>query len=256
MPERFPATMTWFRRASILVSSIILGAGLYSAPAHAEELPVLGGGMKVTTNGTGWCSMGSVGYDDNGRMVGLIAGHCMTEPGAPVMLCANQVQDFFNTECGEDKRVLGHYSTTTISSGYDTTTNEIVDWTLDYAVIELDPAAVTLTNMTPHGLAINKIGPHPKVLDTVCKDGSRTGKSCGPAGQVDNNSINTWGYAWFGDSGSPALVGDGLVGFTSTLAPNVLGPFVYSGVHGALADIAEQGSDAVGIGFEPYTPAT
>lgn len=247
--------MTWFRRASILACSIVLGAGLYSAPAQAEELPVFGGGMKVTTDGGGWCSMGSVGYDDLGRAVGLIAGHCMHAPGDRVFLCQDQVQHE-PPNCGGRQVEVGQYSTTSISSGYDTTTNEVVDWTLDYAVIELDTTKVQLTNKTPRGLEINKIGPVPKALDIVCKDGSRTGKSCGPVGQSANNTINTWGYAWFGDSGSPAVIGDGLVGFTSTLAPNIFGPFQYSGVHGALADIASHGPNTLGIGFEPYTPAT
>lgn len=248
--------MTWFRRASFIICSIVLGAGLYSAPAQAADpLPVFGGGMKVTTDGGGWCSMGSVGYDDLGRAVGLIAGHCQHKVGDPVFLCQDQKQHE-PPNCGGRLVKVGKYSPTSISSGYDTATNQVVDWSLDYAVIELDTSAVQLTNKTPNGLTINKIGPVPKVFDFACKDGKRTGKSCMPLTQVKDNVYSAWGLAWFGDSGSPLVVGDGLVGFTSTINPtNVIGPVAWSGVHGALADIASHGPTTVGIGFEPYTPA-
>lgn len=234
------------KRLTAILAALALACLAGQGASDAQPTAPISGGVKVTTNGTAFCSLGAVGHDDAGRSVAMIAGHCMEKLGDPVYLCTDQTVNPLAPACGKGT-FIGTYRTA--STGRVDT--PVTDWSLDYAAIELAPGLALQSN-TPRGLRVDGIAAAPpKFGQIVCKDGGRTGNSCGMVlGQPSGNVINTWGHAWFGDSGSPAVVGTKLVGFTSTLAANPLGPFQYVGVHGALVDMASQGP-VVGRGFTP-----
>ncbi|SDH06976.1 hypothetical protein SAMN05444695_10185 [Rhodococcus triatomae] len=236
----------------LLVPTLALVAAPPSGTAPSPRVTI-SAGVKVTTDGVRWCSLGPVGHDRADRAVALLAGHCMDRLGDPLFLCADQTQGA--TACGRaaEPGVIGSYAT--VSSGFDAEAGEIVDWNIDYSVVALDPAVTALDAVTPNGLVVERIGEWPALgRDIACKDGRRTGKTCGLTLSLDRNVIGTWGAAWFGDSGSPLLVGTGVVAITSTIDPNPAGPFSYVGLAGILEDLEARGGDPVGAGFVPVPP--
>ncbi|WP_250888150.1 S1 family peptidase [Rhodococcus sp. WY5] len=172
----------------------VVGGGVASA---APSVP-LGGGSGIVLPDTdhanphvsGLCTLTAVGYDDAGSLVGLTAGHCGV-PGDRVV-----------AEYDEGAGVVGRFR-------YSSPVTDI-------AVIDLDDAMVTPLR-TVGGTTINGIGAAPTPGTIVCKEGRKTGTTCGV----------TWGYdqvygeivehacSMHGDSGGPVVVGDRLVGVVS-----------------------------------------
>ncbi|GAA3068347.1 hypothetical protein GCM10020254_10110 [Streptomyces goshikiensis] len=82
---------------------------------------------------------------------------------------------------------------------------------LDYAVIKLDESRVAATS-TVGGVTIASIGAPPANGTRMCKQGHRTGLTC--AIKLGTNGIWFTHLIWTdgGDSGSPVVVGQTLVG--------------------------------------------
>lgn len=234
--------MKMIKLITLLIASIGLIFGL-AAPANAA--PLLSGGMKITANGENFCSLAAVGSDDQGRKVALSAGHCMNGRGLGVDLykCLDQT---VGTGCG-----LGEFigRTATASSGFNFTTLNQDNVELDYLVVELVPDAV-LSKTTPRGLVIDGVGPNPAPFSGIaCKDGSRTGKTCGVVLSNMGNLVGSWQYVNKGDSGSPLTFNNKIVGITSHIdALKPWAPFNFAGMDGIMADLNAQ-TGAVGHGF-------
>ena len=221
-------------RMRVIVAAVFAVAAASFGTADAAPLVDISGGMSITNEAaTTLCSLGAVGYDDFGNLVGLTAGHCDPGDGAPVYLGLNHK--------------IGPVGTFATHSA--TPAGQVPPLELDYAVILLDPAKVHPISTTPNGLRIDHIGPVPRQWNWACKDGQTTGLTCGPVWSADGNRVDGYIVVAPGDSGSPLVVGTGLVGFTSRFG-YVLPPFMFNGIHRDLADIASQG-DVIGRGFEP-----
>lgn len=224
----------------------ILGL-LFALTPAANAAPVLSGGMKVTSNGENFCSLAAVGTDDQNRKVALSAGHCMNGRGlgTDLFLCVDQT---VGVGCGKGEYIG---KTATASSGFNQTTLNQDNVGLDYLVVELTPDAV-LRNTTPRGLLINGVGPNPAPFSGIaCKDGARTGKTCGAVLSNSGNLVGSWQYVNKGDSGSPLTFNNKIVGITSHIdALKPWAPFNFAGMDGIMADLNAQ-TGAVGHGFTP-----
>lgn len=162
---------------------------------------VLGGGSGIAIGeddpaGLWLCTLTTVGYDRAGRPVGITAGHC-GNPG-------ERIRAETALGAGEVGRIV------------DT------DYYWDWAVIEFDPAKVTLVRAVGPAVVAG-IGARPAVLQTVCKNGRTTGFSCGPVWENLSGGFSSHVCADYGDSGSPVLVGDRLVGMIVSGDPYILG---------------------------------
>lgn len=235
------------RLLAAAVAVVGLTFGL-APPGSAAEPVILSGGMKVTHGGESFCSLATVGTDDQGRKVALSAGHCMNGGGLglELYLCLDQST---GPNCGGAGAYIGE--TATASTGYNLQTLNQDNVQIDYLVAELVPDAV-LSKTTPNGLQINSIGPLPRPwLDNGCKDGGRTGKTCGVITARNQNLVQSWAFVNEGDSGSPLVVNGKIAGITSHI--NWIGwngPFNYAGMAGIMADLNSQ-AGVVGHGFVP-----
>lgn len=206
-----------------------------------------GPGDSITSDGGppagSWCTVAAVGYDDLNNLVAITAGHCTTRP--------NQHQEVFlsgKTDIG----AIGTYETiNTIWPGFPSTQFP-ANSSKDYAVIKLDTNKITPRNTTPNGTLINAIGPAPVPWrDIMCKYGQVSLTTCGLVMNYENTTIRSWATIIPGDSGGPVTIDGKWVGLNSAVNPLVAPPFQFTGVEGILADIASQGPNTIGIGFEP-----
>ncbi|WP_333618185.1 peptidase S1 [Dietzia sp.] len=164
--------------AAALLASVL--SAFFAAPsAHAK--PVLGGGTPILTHaGQALCTATAAGYDRNGSPVAFTAGHCSSGLGEEVQV--------------EGAGVVGNV----------VARNEI----LDYTVFSVDPSKVDIVRQG----GVNDRGAPPNQGDTICKLGAKTGYTCGPTWQVEDNTIYSQVCAGRGDSGGPVMNGDRLVG--------------------------------------------
>lgn len=161
-----------------LTASIGLADGVASADGQ-----VLGGGAGIVVAGN-YCTLGTIGHDKTGALVGFTAGHC-GGPGAEVV-----------AEGG------GPVGSVVASDGG-----------LDYAVIKLDPAKVAPTANFA-GFPINGIGPDPDFREPACTQGAATGNVCGHIGSIRGPGPKVTMHAPFqsGDDGRPVTCDGLLVG--------------------------------------------
>ena len=127
----------------------VLLAGLLTPTAAADGTILLGGGAGIVVDGS-YCTLGTIGHDNTGALVGFTAAHC-GGPGAQVVA---------------------------EGSGVRVGTVAAANGALDYSVIKFDPAAVTPTANFA-GFPINGIGPDPDYHQPACKQGGATGAICG-----------------------------------------------------------------------------
>jgi hypothetical protein len=236
---------TWhrwlLRVAGVLVALAALVASSTSI-ANADDPVPLGGGSGLVINGDTLCTLTSIGNDNRGNLIGFTSAHC-GGPGATV-----------GAEGVDGAGVLGK-----MVAGNDS---------LDYAVIQFDPAKVRPVNNV-NGFEIDGLGPDPVTGDIACKLGRTTGYSCGvtwgPGDQPGTIVSQVCGQP--GDSGAPVTVNNRLVGmihgaFAEDLPTCVIKfiplhtPAVAMSINAQLADIAAK--NRPGSGFVPVggTPAT
>lgn len=209
------------------------------ATARADGLVPLGGGSGIVIDGDTFCTLTTIGNDNQGNLIGFTSAHC-GGPGAQVA-----------SEAAQGAGVVG-----TMVAGNDG---------LDYAVIQFDPQKVQPVNSVD-GFEIDGIGPDPAFGEIACKLGRTTGQSCGVTwgpGQEPGTIVNqVCGQP--GDSGAPVTVNNMLVGmihgaYTEDLPTCVVKfvplhtPAVTMSINAQLADIAAK--NRPGTGFVPVGAA-
>lgn len=161
----------------------LVGAGT----AQAAENAVVGGSSGLVFNNNAVCSLTMIGYDSEGRLVGLTAGHC-----APT-------GSRFGAERFLDAGVIGTVAYSDDGEG------------LDFAVLQFDSAKVTPVRNVG-STTIAGLGAAPAPGEPVCTSGRSSRFDCGVVwGSLDGTMINQ-SCSKPGDSGGPVTVGDRLVG--------------------------------------------
>ncbi len=207
----------------VVIAALIgyLGVGTSAAAPPA----VMGGGTGIILGNEALCTLTAIGHDNSGRLVGLTAGHC-GEPGYEIV-----------PERRQDVGIVGHM----VGKSRE----------LDYAVIEFDPAKVVPVNRIGP-VTITTVGSPANFPDVVCKQGLRTGNTCGVVWGDLLQTNETWTQMCViqGDSGSPVVRGTTLVGMVNAyLGVACLGPELGTDIDIILADLNAHGG--VGAGFRP-----
>ncbi|MBZ6477921.1 S1 family peptidase [Streptomyces griseocarneus] len=165
------------------------------------------------------CTLTAVGRDRAGNLVGLTNAHCFIDDKGNKLVGEKVYRDTSPAGTAAapapipDSRpdlATGAIGTVT----YVSTPNNLLNTGpkgLDYAVILLDETRVAPTN-TVDGVTITSIGAPPANGTRMCKQGHRTGLTCGI--KLGTNGIWFTHLIWTngGDSGSPVVVGQTLVG--------------------------------------------
>lgn len=178
------------------------------------------------------CTLGVVGTDEQGRKVGITAGHC-GQPGDKVW--------------SADSWQVG-------PTGTVVTSNQLHD----YSVIEL--GSNTEITRSYNGVTVNSVGGPVAPGDVLCKQGVATGHTCGNVWAADEGLHITQVCAMMGDSGAPVLAGDRMVGMVSggvlgnprlacqtPLQGQLFMPTASQTIDSVLADVDARGG--VGAGF-------
>ncbi|GAA4746072.1 S1 family peptidase [Gordonia alkaliphila] len=183
--------------AAIIAAILSLtGIGLGTSTAATPKTS-LGGGSGILVlkggNSASACTVTAVGHPtsgaNKGRLIALTAGHC-GKPGQQIL-----------SERAQNRGVIG-----TITRSYSD---------IDVAVIELDAAKVRPVR-TVGGVTIKRISTRPVSFPTiVCKEGRTTGNTCGVTWFSDRTAHFSQMCVIEGDSGSPVVVGDTLVGMVN-----------------------------------------
>ncbi len=160
-----------------------------------EDLP-RGGGSGILVlkggNSAAACTLTTIGRSKTGKLIGITAGHCGTPPGQKVY-----------SETFQDR---GQAGTITYSAS-----------DLDMAIIEMDASRVVPLR-TVRGVTIRSVDP-PRPIGfpptIACKEGRTTGNTCGIAWFSEGDVHLSQLCVIEGDSGSPVVVGDRLVGMVN-----------------------------------------
>jgi len=183
----------WTRFFGIAMTEVLIAAALalvggpLSPAASADGQVTLGGGAGIVVNGS-YCTLGTIGRDHAGELVGFTAGHCRG-PGAPVV-----------AEGADNRGPVG--TVAAVGDG------------MDYGVIKFDPAKVTPTNNVA-GFAINGIGPAPDWHAHACTNGAANGIQCGGIASIPGpGPRSAMNHAVFlpGNDGGPVTSNDLLIG--------------------------------------------
>ncbi|MDG3011083.1 trypsin-like peptidase domain-containing protein [Rhodococcus sp. D2-41] len=212
-----------------VVAAAAVAATVGVMPANAAPAKaVLGGGSGIIINGDVACTLTTIGHDAQNNLVGITAGHC-GDPGAKVV-------PEFDAAAG----VVGTF----VKS----------DPNLDYAVIQFDPNKVLPVDRIG-GLTISRIGAPANFPNIACKEGRTTGNTCGITWMTDLPDNATWTQICVmeGDSGSPVVVGNTLVGMVNAyLELPCVGPEVGTTMQSIMADVNKNPAPGgVGRGFVP-----
>lgn len=144
---------------------------------------LFGPGTPIFIGGNKMCTLAVAGYDQQGRKIGITAGHCGTV-GAQV------------------------FSADAPKAGVAGTVVQVVP-ELDFAVIQFNDTA-QLTR-TYNGVTVNSLGGTQVFGQQTCKKGVATGFTCGVAWDAYNSQV----CAMQGDSGAPMFQGDRLISVVS-----------------------------------------
>ena len=177
---------------AVLAAVLLAGWGSGSATAAPAKI-YLGGGSGILVlkggNSAAACTLTTIGNAKTGELIGITAGHC-GKPGQKV------VSETFQSR--------GQAGTITYSDPKE-----------DVAIIEFDRSRVvplrTVRSVTIRGIDTRPIG-FPTV---ACKEGRTTGSTCGVAWFSDGDVHFSQMCVIEGDSGSPVVVGDKLVGMVN-----------------------------------------
>ncbi|MFZ2512155.1 MAG: serine protease [Gordonia sp. (in: high G+C Gram-positive bacteria)] len=192
--------------AAIVATILSLTVGVGSAQA-APPKTAIGGGSGILVlkggNSAAACTVTAVGRPtsgpNQGQLIALTAGHC-GRPGQSVL-----------AESAQNRGVIGVFQQS---------------WTdIDVGVIKLDSTRVRPVR-TVGGVTIKRLNTTPITFPTIiCKEGRTTGHTCGITWFSDSQAHFSQMCVIEGDSGSPVVVGDTLVGmvnayyFVSCLGP-------------------------------------
>jgi len=217
------------------VTTIAVASAVTVAPivgvAAADGHVVLGGGAGIVVEGS-YCTLGTIGHDKTGDLVGFTAGHC-GGPSAPVV-----------AEGADNHGPVG--------------TVAVVGDGLDYGVIKFDPAKVTPTANFA-GFAVNGIGADPDWHAHACTNGAANGIQCGGIASIPGpGPRSAMNHAVFqpGNDGGPITSDDLLIGLVQngqTVNADPTIPRVdfthYTKFSAIMNDVNAKGSP--GAGFSP-----
>lgn len=185
----------------LVTSALAVAASLFLSPVavaapQATLTVTVPGAFLVSTaiagNGQPYqCTAGFAVRDAMGAGV-LTAGHCRRDPVNPAVLQRTPGGD----------RVIGAYVRDEVGAG-----SGFARWR-DAALVRLDPA-VTPAGIVG-GLPVTRVA-DPAELSAdpppvLCKDGSRTGHSCGPVTAVNATTVSFRAWDDLGDSGAPVYL--------------------------------------------------
>ncbi|MFD0366260.1 hypothetical protein ACFQZZ_32905 [Nocardia sp. GCM10030253] len=220
--------------------TVLATVGFPGSATAADQRAALGGGSGIVLGGQSACTLTTIGFDRDDRMVGLTAGHC-AELGMSV-----------KAERMPQAGIIG--------------TVAAVDHHDDYAVIEFDRGKVHPIRQVSSTL-IGGIGAPPREGDVVCKNGRTSGFNCGVVWDTHRWWFQNQVCSRPGDSGGPVTIGDRLVGMNiGHIGVKVLDvtvfdivcqhpgapihdPAVASQIGMVLDDINQSG--VIGTGFKP-----
>ncbi|MGH4034081.1 trypsin-like peptidase domain-containing protein [Actinomycetota bacterium Odt1-20B] len=165
------------------------------------------------------CTLTAVGRDASGNLVGLTNAHCFIDEQGNKLVGEQVYRDTSpagtaaapaDLNASRPDLETGSIGTVT----YVSTPNNLLNTGpkgLDYAVIKLDESRVAPTS-TVGSVTITSIGAPPANGTRMCKQGHRTGLTCGI--KLGTNGIWFTHLIWTdgGDSGSPVVNGQTLVG--------------------------------------------
>jgi hypothetical protein len=221
-------------------------------PANYYPVPV-GPGTSIQTEdgpfaGGSWCNIAAVGRDDHNRLVALTAGHCNTkhDVSQPV---------YWSPTVEHPKVQIGTFET--INSHPEYVGTYPLNSQMDYAIVLLDETKVAPRNTTPTGQVYDHLNTTLPVagVDLMSKYGQVSGYVANCAiSAVENNVIYSAGCGNLpGDSGGGVIINGGVAGVNSGTDPFASGGRnnLFTHISGILADLAAQGPNTVGIGFEP-----
>lgn len=177
---------------AVLATTVLTGWGAGAAAAAPAKI-FIGGGSGILVlkggNSAAACTLTTIGNAKTGQLIGITAGHCGT-PGQKVY-----------SETFQDRGQAGVITAT--------------DSKEDVAIIEFDKNRVVPLRSV-RGVTIRSIDPRPISFPTVaCKQGRTTGNTCGVAWFSDGTAHFSQMCVIEGDSGSPVVVGDRLVGMVN-----------------------------------------
>ncbi|MGV9827452.1 serine protease [Gordonia sp. NPDC003429] len=177
---------------AVLVATLLAGWGAGSATAAPAKIYLGGGsGILILKGGdtAAACTLTTIGHAKTGQLIGITAGHCGT-PGQKVY--------------SETFQNRGQAGTITYSDPKE-----------DVAIIEFNPDRVVPLRSV-NGVTIRSIDTHPIGFPTIaCKTGRTTGNTCGVSWFSDGDVHFSQMCVIEGDSGSPVVVGDRLVGMVN-----------------------------------------
>ncbi|MDI9929227.1 serine protease [Rhodococcus sp. IEGM 1354] len=205
--------------AAAIVASVGVGTASAAAPA------ALGGGSGIIVGGQAECTLTTIGNDRNGNLVGFTAGHCGR--------AGDSIVPEYDTS-------LGEVGTIAFSNPE-----------YDYALIQFQRDRVAPISRVGN-VTISQVGPPTAFPNIVCKEGRTTGNTCGLAYGDILQSQETWAQLCVveGDSGSPVVVGNTLVGMVNAyLGVACFGPEVGTNFDAILRNV-DQGN-GLGAGFVP-----
>ncbi|MFF8606578.1 trypsin-like peptidase domain-containing protein [Streptomyces sp. NPDC015346] len=196
--------------------------------AQADSRTAVGGGtgiiFRMTPSPeapTGYfiCTLTAVGRDTAGNLVALTNAHCFIDEQGNKLVGAQVYRDvspagtaFAPAPIADSRPDLATGAIGTVT--YVGTPNNLLNTGpkgLDYAVIKLDATRVVPTD-TVGGVTITSIGAPPANGTRMCKQGHRTGLTCGM--KLGTNGIWFTHLIWTdgGDSGAPVVLDRTLVG--------------------------------------------
>ncbi|MFT4128048.1 MAG: serine protease [Gordonia sp. (in: high G+C Gram-positive bacteria)] len=178
---------------AVLAATVLTGLGGIGSATAAPAKAFIGGGSGILVleggNSASACTLTTIGHGNNGDLMGITAGHC-GKPGQLVV-----------SETFSERGVIGKI---THSNSRD-----------DIALIKFNPSKVVPLR-TVRGVTIRRIDTRPISFPTIaCKQGRTTGSTCGLSWFSDGDVHFTQICVIEGDSGSPVVVGDRLVGMVN-----------------------------------------
>ncbi|SIS07433.1 chymotrypsin family serine protease [Williamsia sterculiae] len=181
-----------FKKFAVLAATLAAAVTLVVGTGTASAAPTtaLGGGSGILILKGGdkaaACTLTTIGHDYRNRLIGLTAGHCGTAGQSVV---------------GENFQRNGVVGKVTYSTP-----------DLDFAIIEFDAAKVAPLRSVG-GVTIRSIQTAPpRFPDIGCKTGRTTGNTCGVTLFSDGTAHFSTICIAEGDSGSPVVLGNRLVG--------------------------------------------
>lgn len=215
-----------------ILATLGLVFGLVPAVAGAQALPVVTPGMALDVGRDDYgCTMGAIGTDSAGRLIGISAAHCLKGVGGDI---------FF-----PGQRDIGPIGTV----AYTYPNGGAIGSEPDYSVVVYDKAKVTGSSVG-HNITVNKNGPRPPFGQWICKSGQTTGHTCGFATYFpDSGNTAGWIFVLPGDSGGPLVYGTTWAGIVSRIDFELRGPMSFASADRILADLNARGGP--GAGFVP-----